>query len=179
MLYENTPLLNTVSIHSLQETEFAHPPVLLENTEKALLQIEGQVKTPLNLSLADLFELPTTKIYAPSLICSMQRKRLAANTLYTGVLLRDLLKLAGIYTSKSIYSLPIYILATSEFNEQCLFSWHELFNTEIGEQVIVAFSKDNCSFCMKSEGVCLIATSDTYVMPRHLRFLRKVEVKCL
>jgi hypothetical protein len=72
--------------------------------------------------------------------------------------------------------IPLYILVTTMRQEVCLFSWHELFNTSIGEKIILAYSKNSHHLCSELGCICLFAASDIHVLPRQLHGVTRIEV---
>lgn len=149
----------------------------LPATDEIILTVSGEVRNPLRLSLGNVFDLPIANLSVDSMVCSRHRKRVQEPTSYRGVLLKTLLMQAVIKADKPVYQIPFYILATNSHGDACLFSWHELFNTPVGEQVILAYSKNNQHLCSESGYMCLFATSDTFLLPRHVKGVNRIEVQ--
>jgi DMSO/TMAO reductase YedYZ molybdopterin-dependent catalytic subunit len=164
-----------LTILSRNVGEVAFPT--LPATDEIILTVSGEVQNPLCLSLGNVFDMPTANLSVDSMVCSRHRKRVQEPTTYKGVLLKTLLMQAVIKADKPIYQIPFYVLATNSQGDACLFSWHELFNTPVGEQVILAYSKNNQHLCSESGYMCLFATSDTYLLPRHLKGVNRIEVQ--
>ena len=57
------------------------------------------------------------------------------------------------------------------------FSWNELYNTPIGDSVLVAYEKDGKPLEPGEGQLLLISGKDTRTGPRHVRWLSEIEVK--
>ncbi|MBK1718703.1 molybdopterin-dependent oxidoreductase [Thiocystis violacea] len=142
------------------------------------LSITGAVVHPKTLSVADLERFPPHRIAEVEMICEFGAN-LGKRENLRGVLLRDLLldaQLKGL-TPKHFRKMAIIAHATDGY--LAVFSWAELFNSTVGAQVIVYFSKDGRPLDDTEGRIALISTTDSRTGPRHVRWLNAVEVRSL
>ena len=59
------------------------------------------------------------------------------------------------------------------------FSWHELFNTPIGENVLVAYECDGRALDAEDGAPILFSGSDILPAPRHVKRLARIEAHVL
>lgn len=60
-----------------------------------------------------------------------------------------------------------------------LFGWDELYNSGIGEKVLVLYEKNGQALDAHLGAICLISANDARLGPRHLRGLSQVAVRML
>ena len=94
-----------------------------------------------------------------------------------GVLLRDLLDEAQIRLDEHEDPNRTYIVATGNDGYKALFSWHELFNSPVGEGVLIALTKDGKPLGDGEGRLCLVSTRDERPGPRRIRYLSSVDVR--
>ncbi|EIJ41091.1 sulfite oxidase-like oxidoreductase [Beggiatoa alba B18LD] len=141
-----------------------------------LLQISGEVETPLILDFDALQELPHYEVHNFPIVCATTKTVLAVTQHFKGVLLRDLLAQAVLKTSnKPLYRQPIYIAARAVDGYTAMFTWHEIFNARGGDSVYVIHT---CEYEPLAQ-LMLLCTSDVYSAPRWVRNLNRIEVKQL
>lgn len=144
-----------------------------DSTPSANVTISGAVEQRLVLDAAALAAFPSAQIVDVSL----PRKAGGAPVRYRGVRLRDLLSRAVIVAPGHNDIKQMLVVASATDNYVALFSWAELFNSPLGEGVLVLFERD-CRDLGDDEGkVALISTGDTRGGPRHVKWLRSVEVR--
>jgi hypothetical protein len=94
---------------------------------------------------------------------------------YQGVLLRQLLDQAGLKPDRRAIRKAV-ILLTAQDGYQASFSWGELFNSQLGDGVVVIL-RQNTDELLETDGfVSLRSLQDTRSGPRHVRWLTKIEV---
>lgn len=98
---------------------------------------------------------------------------------YEGVLLRDLLDrtLPGVLASRSARHLVIEAVATDGYI--AVFSWGELFNSALGEQVLVVRGQDGRPLDVRAGPLALRSLADQRPGPRHVRNLCAVSVRSM
>jgi len=129
------------------------------------LTVDGDVATPLALTLADLAKMPrtTATLAEPD----------GSQTAYEGVSLVDLLKKAGVPFGKEMRgkALAGYLLAEARDGYQVVFSLGELDADLAGTRVMVADRRDGQPLSAQQGPIRLVVTSDK----RPARSVRMVE----
>lgn len=92
---------------------------------------------------------------------------------YGGVLLRDLITQAGLSKEPARFKRTVFI-AVAQDGYTVTFSWHELFNTPVGEQVVVAYQCDNVPLSTADGAPILFSGADIVPAPRHMKRLKRV-----
>ena len=96
---------------------------------------------------------------------------------FSGVLLKDILDLAKIKIDNKREMNTIYVIVHSSDGYQALFSYHEIYNTPIGEKIVVFYKKDGLLLNENEGGFGLISLNDDRNGPRHIKWLDKIIVK--
>ncbi len=95
----------------------------------------------------------------------------------TGVALKPLLIKAGIITSKPHELSTFYFVCISADTHQVVFSWNELFNTEVGNNVYLITEKNGVKLKDMPERILLISKSDSLSGRRYLKNLKEIRVE--
>jgi hypothetical protein len=140
--------------------------------------VDGYVVAARVFGAGELRARPQTTIEEVPVICGSGKVKESGRRL-TGVLLRDLLEEAGILIVEHDGPNMTYIVASGTDGYQALFSWHEIFNTPVGEGLLVSMEKDGKPLDEKEGELCLVSTRDERPGPRRIRYLSRVEVRRL
>lgn len=139
-----------------------------------LLEISGQVNTPLRLTKEQLVALKRVE-FTESRSVEQDGKSTVKSVRYQGVLLRQLLDQAGLKPDRRAIRKAV-ILLTAQDGYQASFSWGELFNSQLGDGVVVVL-RHNADELLETEGFAsLRSLQDARPGPRHVRWLNKIEV---
>jgi hypothetical protein len=151
-------------------------PVFAQSAAPALLAISGQVVKPMAFTKDQLRALKTRKFSeSRSVAQGAGDKDVVLSIDYHGVLLRDLLDLAGLKPDRREQRRAV-ILLTAQDGYQASFSWGELYNAQLGDSVVVVLHHGN-SDLLDTDGLpALRSLQDLRGGPRHVRWLTKVEV---
>lgn len=138
--------------------------------------ISGQVKYPLTVGVAELQEFPAEQVSEIQLICQTGANKGQLENI-KGVLLRDLLIKAQVLAPghNDVKKMIVVVSATDGYT--VVFSWSEIFNSPVGEGVIVFFEKDREPLADDEGPVALLSRLDTRTGPRHVRWLKSIEVR--
>ena len=142
------------------------------------LAITGAVVHPKTLSVADLERFPPHRIGEFEMICEFGAN-LGKRENLRGVRLRDILLDAELKALTPKHFRQMAIIARATDGYIAVFSWAELFNSAVGDQVIVYFSKDGRPLDDAEGRIALVSTTDTRTGPRHVRWLNEIEVRPL
>lgn len=156
---------------------FAHPTD--GDTAKLVttrLAVTGAVEHALNLSVADLRQLPAQKLGELPLVRQGGAKAGQLENL-KGVRLRDLLEQAVVVSRDHNDVKKIVVIATASDGYKVVFSWSELFNSPVGEGVLVYFEKDGQPLGDDEGRIAMVSSKDIRSGPRHVKWLQSIEVK--
>jgi DMSO/TMAO reductase YedYZ molybdopterin-dependent catalytic subunit len=127
---------------------FAQPPAA------AILSVEGNVSTPLSLTIDDLAKMPRQSITLPGPDGS--------KTVYDGVLLRDLLQKAGAPLGDKLRgkALASYVLASASDGYKVAFTLGELDPQFGNAPILVADTRDGKPLPSKQGPFRLVCAND-------------------
>lgn len=141
------------------------------------LSISGSVEHPLKLGVDDLRQFPAKDLRE---IAVPSQTPAAAGTTETlkGVSLGALLNKA-VMLSPGNDMRKVSIVVKSSDGHLISFSWCELFNSPIGDGVLVYFEKDGQLLGDDEGRLALMSTRDTHLLGRHVRWLKSIEVRVI
>lgn len=139
------------------------------------LEIAGRVLHPMKLGCAELRALPQQRIEGLTILCGSGKVKERVES-YQGVLLRDLLDLAEVELTEHDTPNHTYVVASGSDGYYVLFSWHELFNSPLGDGVLVIIEKNNAPLNGDEGEIGLISAGDQRPGPRHMRYLKRIDV---
>jgi DMSO/TMAO reductase YedYZ molybdopterin-dependent catalytic subunit len=150
-------------------------PVLPAAAQPAVLEVRGEVQQPLALSRADLLAFKR-RDYAEQRTLTQDGKEAQLTIRYQGVPLRELLDRAGLKPDRRDIRKAI-VLLTARDGYQASFSWGELYNSALGDGVIVVLRQGSDEL-LDTDGLPgLRSLQDTRPGPRHVRWLVRIEVQ--
>ena len=140
------------------------------------LSIGGRVKQSLDLSVEALKDFP---VQAPPEIPIVGRTGEAVRRLkgYTGAKLIDILDKSVLLAADHNDLKKTIIVANATDGYKAVFSWNELYNTAVGEGVLVLYAKEGKPLGDDEGRLALISTKDLHTGPRHVRWLTDVQVQ--
>jgi DMSO/TMAO reductase YedYZ molybdopterin-dependent catalytic subunit len=135
-----------------------------KSLESTRLEVTGLVSHGLSLSVEDLRAVA-------------KRRGLAEAGGYGGILLPELLKEAAIKEDTRHALRRTYVVAIATDGYQAVFSWGELFNTPVGQGVVVAFERDAQPLRDGEGRIALVSTADNRIGVRHVKWLTRIDVR--
>ncbi|WP_414448219.1 molybdopterin-dependent oxidoreductase [Burkholderia sp. 22PA0099] len=163
----------------MSSTETAAAPLLPGHPGAGIVQVTGDVLRPMSLSLADLAALPATVCEPFALRCFTSGRYIRDVERYRGVRLTELFTLAGLHDPASGDFKRTVLLAIGHDGYAVTFSWHELFNTAIGEQAIVAYECGGEPMRAEGGAPYLFSGADISPAPRHVKRLASLVARVL
>ena len=143
--------------------------------QPALLEVKGEVQQPLALSRPDLLAL-SRRDYAEQRSVTQDGKETQLAIRFQGVPLRELLDRAGLKPGRRDLRKAI-VLLTAKDGYQVSFSWGELYNSALGDGVIVVLRQGGDEL-LDTDGLPgLRSLQDTRSGPRHVRWLVGIDVQ--
>ncbi len=140
-----------------------------------LLEINGLVNTPLRLTKDQLNTLKRVD-FTENRTVEQDGKSVVLSIRYQGILLKQLLDQAGLKPDRRAIRKAV-ILLTAQDGYQASFSWGELFNSQLGDGVVVILRQNADDLLEKDGFATLRSLQDIRPGPRHVRWLNKIEVQ--
>ena len=140
------------------------------------IAISGAVEHPLSLRVDDLRKFPPQQVGEVPMVCQ-SGANLGQLEHLKGVLLRDILEKAAVVSHSHNDVKKMAIIATASDGYKVIFSWTEVFNSPLGDGVIVFFEKDGKALGDDEGRIALVSTKDTRTGPRHVKWLQGIEVR--
>lgn len=94
-----------------------------------------------------------------------------------GVLLTDLLDLAGMPALPRSQAKQMVIAVQAGDGYACLFSWHELYNSPIGEGAMLVVEQDGVQLPAAAGGLQLMSLRDRRLGPRQAIAVQRISVR--
>lgn len=140
----------------------------------ALFRVDGAVRMPLVLTAAQLGSLPW-RDYSEVREVRQGESTARQAVAYRGLPLRELLDMAQLLPDRHAVRRTVFLLTASD-GYRVSFSWGELFNSSLGEGVILVRVQDGRDLIEVDGFVALRSLHDSRPGPRHVRKLTRVEV---
>ncbi len=138
------------------------------------LTVRGNVSNPLSLTVADLGKFPVHRVDDARVVRTDGSSSETVRHL-AGCLLRDVLNAAGLSERDRLDLRKTIVVATASDGYKAVFSWAELFNTAIGDGVLIVYERDGSPLGDDEGRIALVSLKDTRPGPRHVKWLSVVE----
>lgn len=142
------------------------------------LAITGFGVRPGLLTREELASLPRRHLAERDIFC-MTGRRVSHLDEMVGARLVDVLALLGLGENPRAELKQCVIVAHARDGYRAIFSWNELHNTAVGEQVFIVYERDGAALGANLGELCLLSANDLHLGPRHLRQLCGVTVQHL
>jgi DMSO/TMAO reductase YedYZ molybdopterin-dependent catalytic subunit len=136
------------------------------------IEVQGEVEFPLKLTVDSLRKMKVVTLNDFKVVCQSGATK-KVNTTCKGVLLKDILEKAKIKQSGH-KDRNFYIIARASDDYKATFSWAEIFNNPTGQYTYVLFEENGKP--IKNGEMILICTNDIKTGPRHVYWLKSVEI---
>lgn len=140
------------------------------------ISITGAVEHRLKLGVDDLRKFPPQQVGELPMVCQTGANVGQLENL-KGVLLRDILEQAKVVSKEHNDVKKTIIIATASDGYKVVFSWSEVFNSPVGDGVMVFFEKDGQSLADDEGRIAMVSTKDIRSGPRHVKWLKDIEVR--
>lgn len=138
--------------------------------------VSGIVEHELKLGVDDLRKFPPQKIGEVQMVCQSGANLGSLENL-KGVLLRDILEKAAIVSRSHNDVKKMAIIATASDDYKVVFSWNEVFNSPIGDGIVVFFEKNGLPLASDEGRIAMVSSKDIRTGPRHVKWLKSIEVR--
>ncbi|QGZ58738.1 molybdopterin-dependent oxidoreductase [Paraburkholderia acidiphila] len=161
--------------------DIATAPASIDNAaeQSAPLRLTGSLVHPMSLSLEALRQYPAVTCPAFDLRCYTTQRFIRTVPPYRGARLTDLLEAAQLRNDVHGDFKRMVFLAVGHDGYFVTFSWHELFNTPVGQQVIVAYECGDTTLDAQQGAPVLFSGADLVPAPRHVKRLARIEARVL
>jgi len=143
-----------------------------------MLEIMGLVPRPDAFTREALEQLGRHDLGPTQVLCFSGRPVAQVDS-YVGARLVDLLDACGLSERPRSELKRCVVVARGNDGYQAVFSWNELYNSSIGQKVLVLYEKNGKALDAHLGAICLISANDARLGPRHLRGLSQVAVRML
>jgi len=138
--------------------------------------VSGSVKTALNLRVEDLKKYPVQTVPDFDMTC-LNGANMGKVGGLKGALLRDLINKAVLDAPGHNDVKKMFVVATASDGYKVVFSWAELFNSSLGDGVLVYYEKNKHALGNDEGRIAMVSLRDTKTGPRHVKWLKTIEVK--
>ena len=158
---------------TLDETAHAQAVAL-----PATLTLNGHLPHPRTLGLHALRALPRREMGPTQVNCFTGRPVASVRSL-AGTRLVDVLDASGFSTQPRWELKRCMVMGVGLDGYRAMFSWNELYNSALGEGVLVLYERDGLPLDGRLGPLSLISAHDRQLGPRHLLNLRGVHVQMI
>jgi hypothetical protein len=153
------------------------PPDTANNRQEGnTVKITGRVREPVVLSMKDLCEMGEfEEVKDLMVICGTGTPKGRIESC-KGVLLENVIRKADVIKDGHNDTKKMYIVASAPDGYKVVFSWQEIFNSPMGEGIMILTEKDGESFCEKNSELELISAQDYFTGSRIVKGLDNIEV---
>lgn len=138
--------------------------------------ITGEVKGPLKFSL-NLAAGFTTHFVDSVVIYNHLHERKRAIHDIKGILLKDVLEKAGLNEEKPKLFSEFYFTCIASDGYKVVFSWNELFNSEIGNQTIIITEEEGKKAGTIDDHISVLSPLDKNTGRRYVQNLKEIKVQ--
>jgi hypothetical protein len=147
----------------------------MTDNEQTMITLTGRVKRRREYSLQELLSMDTFETGEQLLACgSGEPKRRIKGC--RGVLLTDLINGAEVLIEEHNDTKKFYVVVSSKDSYYTVFSWQELFNTSVGEGVMVILEKDGHKVYEERGSLDLFSAQDFLIGPRYVKQAKEVRI---
>jgi DMSO/TMAO reductase YedYZ molybdopterin-dependent catalytic subunit len=146
-----------------------------------VLSIRGDFERELTLSLDELKRFPAQHVEDVRIVRDAKGAATAPETArhYTGCLLRDILDQAKPIEKHRFDLRKSVVIAIASDGYRAVFSWAELYLSPIGDGALVVYERDGLPLPESEGPLALVSLKDTRPGPRHVKWLRSIELRTL
>lgn len=147
----------------------------MTDKDQTVLSVIGRVQNRRDYSLKELLAMDCFETEALLLACGSGEVKGEIGGC-RGVLLTDVINGAKVFTEDHNDTKKMYVVASAEDGYCTVFSWQELYNTEVGEWVMIILEKEGRKVNAEHGGVDLLSARDYLTGPRYVKRLKNIEI---
>jgi hypothetical protein len=164
-------ILCLVVTWSIGATARACPTDAEPRADSTVLTVQLAGQATKSFGNAALAALPQTNLTQRLTVSSSSSNVTDRGVQYSGVLLRDVLTSVGFASAADRSARTRVVEAVASDGYRAVFSWGELYNGSIGEQILVITAQDGKALSAAAGPLALRSLADTRPGPRHVRNL--------
>lgn len=153
--------------------------VITAPAAEGALVLSGRLQRSLSLDLTQLKRYESVLAKPFDLRCYTTNRFIRSVEPYRGVRLTTLLTDAGLPNDVPGEFKRTVFVAVGHDGYAVTFSWHELFNTPVGEHVLVAYECGGRALDAEDGAPILFSGADILPAPRHVKRLERIEAHVL
>lgn len=138
--------------------------------------IGGMVKTPFTFSLKNVLDFSTVAIDSVIIYNHLHERKRAIKNI-KGILLKDILDKVEFDAPGPKVLSEFYFVCIASDNYKVVFSWNELFNTEVGKRVIIITGENGKNGMELDDRIALLSPADDATGRRFVKGLKKIIVE--
>ncbi|MEJ0103686.1 MAG: molybdopterin-binding protein [Bacteroidota bacterium] len=147
-----------------------------DNKQTNEFTITGNVKNVFTFSLKDAGNFTAHAIDSIVIYNHLhERKRTIKNI--KGVLLKDVLEKAGLNEEKPKLFSEFYFTCIATDGYKVVYSWNELFNTDIGNQALIITEEDGKKADAINDHIAIVSPLDRSTGRRYVQNLQEIKVE--
>ena len=140
------------------------------------ITIEGQIKKTIVLELNDIKKFNTVSLDSVRITNHLMEYRKTIKNI-KGVLLKDILNKIEFDVSSPKLMSEFYIICMASDNYKVVFSWNEIFNSDLGKQAMIIVAGDGMTIENRDDRIALLSPSDHATGRRYVKGLQKIIIQ--
>lgn len=137
--------------------------------------VDGKVNNKISFDFSNVKDYSTVSLDSFVIYNHIhERKRMITNI--HGILLTDILKKSGIDEKSPRLFSEFYFTCIAVDGYKVVFSWNEIFNTEIGSQILIVTEADGKKENAMPDRILLLSAKDIATGRRYVKGLAKIIV---
>lgn len=149
-----------------------------ENRKTSGFCLSGRVEELRTFTIKELLTMDTIEVKDLLVACGSGDPKRRINYC-RGILLADIINKANVIIRDHNDTKKMFVIASSDDGYATVFSWQEIFNTSVGEGIIVVLEKDGKTVNEGHGTVDLLSAKDFLTGPRYVKRLANIEIKML
>ena len=138
--------------------------------------ISGEVRAPLKFSLKLATGFTSHSIDSVIIYNHLHERKRAIHTI-KGILLKDVLEKAGLNEDKPKLFSEFYFTCIASDGYKVVFSWNELFNTDIGNEVMIITEQEGKKADAVNDHIAILSPLDKATGRRYVQNLQEIKVE--
>lgn len=138
--------------------------------------IEGLVKAPFTFTLNSMAGFSTVAIDSVTIYNHLHVRRRGIKSI-KGILLKDILGKVEFDASNPKVLSEFYIVCIASDNYKVVFSWNEIFNTDIGKHAIIITEEEGKRGQEMEDRIALLSPTDEATGRRFVKGLKKIVIE--
>lgn len=140
------------------------------------VKITGNVKINITFSLQTIAQYKTYTLDSLVIYNHLMQKRRTVHNI-KGIRVKDILEKAGLNEESPKLFSEFYFNCVATDGYKVVFSWNELFNTEVGNQVYIIIESDGQKAIQSNDRIAMLSAADQATGRRFVKNLAEIKVE--